>query len=91
MRTASSSSCPGGFSWTRPLQDQTPPGIKHPPGADPTPPWEQTSPGADTPPTSSEQAPPGSRPPPWTEFLTHASENITLPQASFAGGNNAIQ
>ena len=26
--------------------------------------------------------------PPWTEFLTHASENITLPQTSFAGGNN---
>ena len=26
-------------------------------------------------------------PPPWTEFLTHASENITLPQTSFAGGN----
>ena len=22
----------------------------------------------------------------WTEFLTHASENITLPQTSFAGG-----
>ena len=27
------------------------------------------------------------RPPLWTEFLTHASENITLPQTSFAGGN----
>ena len=27
-------------------------------------------------------------PPPWTEFLTHATENITLPQTSFAGGNN---
>ena len=26
--------------------------------------------------------------PPWTEFLTHASENITLPQTSFAGGND---
>ena len=24
----------------------------------------------------------------WTEFLTHASENITLAQTSFAGGNN---
>ena len=24
---------------------------------------------------------------PWTEFLTHASENITLPQTSFAAGN----
>ena len=27
-------------------------------------------------------------PPPWTEFLTHAYGNITLPQTSFAGGNN---
>ena len=29
---------------------------------------------------------PGDPPPPWTEFLTHASENITLPATSFAGG-----
>ena len=33
------------------------------------------------------QTPP---PPPWTEFLTHASENITLPQTSFAGGNKVL-
>ena len=26
-------------------------------------------------------------PPLWTEFLTHATENITLPQTLFAGGN----
>ena len=26
-------------------------------------------------------------PPLWTEFLIHASENITLPQTSFASGN----
>ena len=26
-------------------------------------------------------------PPLWTEFLTHACENITLPQTSFAIGN----
>ena len=26
-------------------------------------------------------------PPLWTEFLTHASENITFPQTLFAGGN----
>ena len=32
---------------------------------------------------------PGQVLPPWTEFLTHASENITLPQTSFAGGNNS--
>ena len=24
----------------------------------------------------------------WTEFLTHTTENITLPQTSFAGGKN---
>ena len=29
-------------------------------------------------------------PRPWTEFLTHASENITLPQTSFADGNNSL-
>ena len=27
--------------------------------------------------------------PMWAEFLTHASENITLPQTSFAGGKNS--
>ena len=34
---------------------------------------------------------PGIAPPPfpWTEFLTHAYENITLPQTSFAGGKNS--
>ena len=36
--------------------------------------------------------PPRSRhPPPWTEFLTHACENIALPQTSFAGGNYVHQ
>ena len=30
-------------------------------------------------------------PPPRTEFLTHASENITLPQTSFAGGKNGMK
>ena len=29
-------------------------------------------------------------PPMWTEFLTHAYENITLPQTSFAGGNKCL-
>ena len=29
-------------------------------------------------------------PPPWTEFLTHASEIITLPETSFAGGKNPV-
>ena len=30
-------------------------------------------------------------PPRWTEFLTHTSENITLPQTSFASGNNFVK
>ena len=29
-------------------------------------------------------------PPLWTEFLTHATENITMPQTSFALGNKKI-
>ena len=32
----------------------------------------------------------GIPPPLWTEFLKHAYENITLPQTSFAGGNNGL-
>ena len=32
----------------------------------------------------------GRHPSRWTEFLTHATENITLPQTSFAGGNKII-
>ena len=55
----------------------------HPPEAD-------TPLGADTPPS---RHPPGADTPPtplWTEFLTHAYENITLPQTSFAGGKNKI-
>ena len=28
--------------------------------------------------------------PPWTETLTHATQNITLPQTSFAGGKNPM-
>ena len=65
---------------------------RHPP--DQAPPWEQTplDQGPLRPATPQEQAPhPRSRParpgtpPLWTEFLMHASENITLPQTSFAG------
>ena len=44
--------------------------------------------GVSTPPQ--DQPPPRDQAPPWalwTEFLTHACENITLPQTSFAGGN----
>ena len=48
-------------------------------GGSPPLPQEQALPGAGTP---QEQAPPRA------ETLTHATENTTLPQTSFGGGNN---
>ena len=93
MRTARSSSrlggwgslhqAPPGAGTPRPgtPKDQTPPRSRHP--REQAPPWEQAPPGT--------RHPPGAgTPPPWTEFLTHACENITLPQTSFAGGNNTM-
>ena len=59
--------------------------------------------GGSPPGTPREQTPRSRHPPPgaetaqradtsplpvWTEFFTHAYENITLPQTSFAGGKN---
>ena len=73
MRTARSSSCHRGFS--------THPGPGTPLGADP--------PGSGIPRRADPPAPTRHRPHLWTEFLTHASENITLPQTSFAGSNFA--
>ena len=59
--------------WTEP----PPPGTENPlEGA-----WEQA---ARQEVTSYRDSPPR---PPWAEWLTHACENITLPQTSFAGGN----
>ena len=80
MRTARSSSRPGGYPPGTPgagtPRSRHPPGPDQPPGT--RPPLEQApTPGAGTPPASL-----------WTEFLTHAYENITLTQISFAGGNN---
>ena len=57
--------------------EQTPPRPGIPPGE---PPPRSRSPRPGTP---RDQASPQRRPPLWTEFLTHASENITLPQTSF--------
>ena len=54
---------------------EQPPQSRHPPRSRP--------PRAGTPPGSSS---PDQAPPLWTEFLTHAYENITLLQTSFAGG-----
>ena len=75
----------GGCLHQVPSQTRPPPGPVTPPGADtPLDPGTRLAPGT----------PPGQTPlrdqplPLWTEFLTHASENITLPQTSFAGGNN---
>ena len=75
---------------SRPNRDQTPPKqAQTPPDTprDQAPTWnwhtsppEQAPPGPDTPPEQ--------EPPLWTEFLTHSCKNITLPQTSFAGGNN---
>ena len=72
MRTARSSSRPGGSPPGSLTGADTPPQSRQPP-------LEQTPPRADRHP-----------PPPWTEFLTHAYENITLPQTSLTGGKNPI-
>ena len=52
--------------------------------------------GVSPPGTPQSRHPPKSRHPPeqtlpplWTEFLTHAYQDITLPQTSFAGGKEA--
>ena len=93
MHTARSSGRPGGRGsppgtpwdqtppWDQPHPDHTP-RDQAPPGTTP-PDQAPTQPG-----TPQDQAPPGTTTttPLWTEFLTHASENITLPQTSFAGG-----
>ena len=50
-----------------------------PPG--PEPPLSRHPPQEQAPPPRSRHLPLS------TEFLTHAAENITLPQTSFAGGN----
>ena len=66
------------------------------------PPWDQTPPFPRTRPfwdqTPQDQVPPGTRtlpqeqaPPLWTETLTHATENITLSQTSFADGNKLVR
>ena len=76
--TRSPSTSPWVWAWTRspstsPLVVglETPLGPGNPPG---TPPWDQAPPWHQAPP------PPWTRHPHslWTEFLTHASENITL-------------
>ena len=104
MRTARSSIHWGGLHQAPPPRADPPgadtPEQTHPLGADT--PQEQTTPRADTPPKS-RHIPPGAdtplgadtppeqtSPPPGSGFLTHAYENITLPQTSFAGGNKKL-
>ena len=60
---------PATHAWEQTPSEQTPLGVDTPLRADPQ---TRHPPGADTP---QEQTSPL-----WTEFLTHASENITLPQ-----------
>ena len=73
MRTARSSSRPGGLHQAPP--EQAPP-----------PPPEQTPPGASTPPDQAHTH--GTRHPP-VNRMTNRIKNITLPQTSFAGGNDS--
>ena len=96
MHTARSSGCPGGSPPGAP-QDQTPweqapPGTRHPPGPDlhprtRHPPGTGTRPGTRHPPRN-QAAPPEPGTPPCGQ--THACKHITLPQTSFAGGNNSF-
>ena len=84
---------------TQPLAMHTPlphmpPGHAPPPLGTHTPghthpPWACTPPRHACPPAM--HAPLAMHTPLWTEFLTHASENITLPQTSFAGGKYSAQ
>ena len=84
MRTARSSSRPGGSPPGTPLgadppdqaspQEQTHPWTRHPPGTDPP---DQATPRSRHPP---DQAPPVDR-------ITDACENITLPQQTFSVTN----
>ena len=90
MRTACSSSHPGGglHQAPLPLGAGTPPGVGTPLGAG-TSPQDQPSLGPDSPQgpgTPPDQAPPRTRHPPRGQ--THACKHITLPQTSFAGGKN---
>ena len=87
--TRSPSTSPLGCGPGDPLGPGTPPETRHPLGQAPRdkappPPGTRHPPG---PGTLQDQAPPWTRHPSWTETLTHATQNITLPQTSFAGGN----
>ena len=103
MRTARSSSRPGWGVSTRHPPEQAPPGPgtpqdQAPPGSGmplwtmyplTLTPWtrhpqDQAPPRDQAPP---DQAAPGAGTPLWREFLTHACDDITLPQTSLAGGN----
>ena len=87
MRTARSSSRPGGLH-------QAPPGTRHP-SRDQAPPWDQipfrTRHTLQRRPPSRPGTPPGADPPgPGTppRGQTHTCKHITLPQTSFAGSKS---
>ena len=80
----------GEESSAQPPLMQTPPPRCIPPGCSPL--WIQTSllmqtPSAECRPHGCRPPPPNADPPP-VDRMTEACENITLPQTSFAGGNN---
>ena len=79
MRTARSSSRPGGLHQAPPEQASPPPPEQTPPWADP--------PGASTPPPDQAHTP-GTRHP-TVNRMTNRIKNITLPQTSFAGDNDS--
>ena len=76
---------------TPPSNHTCPPATTHVPRQPCTPPSNHTCPLATMhAPSATMHAPwQPHMPPLWTEFLTLASENITLPQTSFAGGNKS--
>ena len=63
------------------------PPAMHPPPCTPPP---CTHPRHSCPPSPCHASPPCHVPPLWTETLTHATQNITLPQTSFAGGKDSV-
>ena len=81
-----------------PRREEAPPGRKHPPPGGSTPSGGSTPPGESTPPrrkhppggsTHPKEAPTQEDAPPVNK-MTNRCKNITLPQTSFAGGNNRL-
>ena len=73
-----------------PSNHACPPATTHAPQQPCTPPTTMQPPQQPCTPPSNHTCPPHNHTPPlWTEFLTHTSENITLPQTFFVGSKYA--